>query len=173
MVGEYGPWSTPKTIICMCFLFFPPSKVQQQFWYIKWSCYNSYQSISFWTWRQKFLGHNLNLPAHQGFRAGPLTLSQTSPCFYVSAVQVFLKLCGKRRNCSLWAISPFPTVFSNDFGEFSGIYMNAKIVELSQFEMSPKFVLWERVNLWDAFLQAFKKPSTTILDSWWILTIFN
>ena len=24
------------------------------------------------------------------------------------------KHCGKRRNCSLWAISPFPTVFSRD-----------------------------------------------------------
>ena len=25
------------------------------------------------------------------------------------------KHCGKRRNCSLWAISPFPTLFSKDF----------------------------------------------------------
>ena len=31
---------------------------------------------------------------------GLLTLSQTSPGFYVSAVQVFRKHCGKRRNCS-------------------------------------------------------------------------
>ena len=29
-----------------------------------------------------------------------LTLSQTSPGFYVSAVKVFWKHCGKRRNCS-------------------------------------------------------------------------
>ena len=29
-----------------------------------------------------------------------LTLSQTSPGFYVSAVQVIRKPCGKRRNCS-------------------------------------------------------------------------
>ena len=29
-----------------------------------------------------------------------LTLSQTSPGFYVSAVQVLWKHCGKRRNCS-------------------------------------------------------------------------
>ena len=29
-----------------------------------------------------------------------LTLSQTSPGFYVLAVQVFWKHCGKRRNCS-------------------------------------------------------------------------
>ena len=29
-----------------------------------------------------------------------LTLSQTSPDFYESAVEVFRKHCGKRRNCS-------------------------------------------------------------------------
>ena len=34
--------------------------------------------------------------------------SQTSPGFYVSAVHVFCKHCGKRRNCSLRAISPLP-----------------------------------------------------------------
>ena len=28
-------------------------------------------------------------------------------------IQTGRKHCGKRRNCSLWAISPFPTVFSN------------------------------------------------------------
>ena len=27
-------------------------------------------------------------------------------------IQTVRKHCGKRRNCSLWAISPFPTVFS-------------------------------------------------------------
>ena len=41
-----------------------------------------------------------------------LTFSQTSPGIYVSEVQIFRKLCGKRRNCSWWAISTFPTVFS-------------------------------------------------------------
>ena len=44
-----------------------------------------------------------------------LTLSQTSPGFYVSAVQVFWKYSGERRNCSQRAISPFPTVFSTNF----------------------------------------------------------
>ena len=39
---------------------------------------------------------------------GSLTLSKTSPCFYVSAVQVFRKHCGKRRNCMLRAVSPYP-----------------------------------------------------------------
>ena len=32
--------------------------------------------------------------------AKELTVSQTSFCFYASAVQVFRKHCGKRRNCS-------------------------------------------------------------------------
>ena len=44
--------------------------------------------------------------------------SQTSPGFYVSAVKVFGKHCGKRRNCSLRAISPFPTVFSTILENF-------------------------------------------------------
>ena len=29
-------------------------------------------------------------------------------------LQTCRKHCGKRRNCSIWAISPFPTVFSKD-----------------------------------------------------------
>ena len=33
-------------------------------------------------------------------KLNPLTLSETSPGFYVSAVLVFCKHCGKRRNCS-------------------------------------------------------------------------
>ena len=45
----------------------------------------------------------------------PLTLSQTSPGFYVFAVGVFWKHFQKRRNSSLRAISPFPTVFCNLF----------------------------------------------------------
>ena len=41
-----------------------------------------------------------------------LTLFQSSPDFYVSAVLVFRKHCGKRRNCSSKAISTFTKVFS-------------------------------------------------------------
>ena len=52
------------------------------------------------------------------FGAVCLTLSQTSPGFYVSAVKVFWKHCGKRRNCSWRAISPFPTVFSTRLETF-------------------------------------------------------
>ena len=52
-------------------------------------------------------------PGKFGCDINGLTISQTCPCFYVSAVQVFWKHCRKRRYCSLWAISSFPTVFSN------------------------------------------------------------
>ena len=41
------------------------------------------------------------------------SLSKTSPVFYLPAEQIFWKHCGKRRNCSSRAISPFPTLFSN------------------------------------------------------------
>ena len=40
------------------------------------------------------------------------SLSEASPNFYVSAVQIFRKQCFKSRNCLLGAISPFPTDFS-------------------------------------------------------------
>ena len=34
---------------------------------------------------------------------------------WLKVLQMGRKHCGKRRNCSLRAISPFPTVFSKDF----------------------------------------------------------
>ena len=34
----------------------------------------------------------------------------------MKVLQTGIKHCGKRSNFSLWAISPFPTAFSNDFG---------------------------------------------------------
>ena len=63
-----------------------------------------------------------------------LTLSQTSLGFYVSAVQVFRKQCGKSRNCSYRAISPFPSVFYR-FGELSAIFIKFEIVVCKLFEI--------------------------------------
>ena len=40
-----------------------------------------------------------------------LILSQTSPGFYISAVKVFWKQCGKRRNCLYWVIILFSRGF--------------------------------------------------------------
>ena len=57
-----------------------------------------------------------------------LTLSQTSPCFYMSAVQVCWKHWGKRRICSLQAISPFPTVFSTLIENFVPFLSNLELL---------------------------------------------
>ena len=38
--------------------------------------------------------------------------------FFTCLQYVFCKRCGKKRNCSFWAISPFPTVFSTHFKNF-------------------------------------------------------
>ena len=48
-----------------------------------------------------------------------LTLPQRSPGFYVFVVEIFWKHIGKRRNCSLRAISPCPYVFSFHLEPFS------------------------------------------------------
>ena len=77
-----------------------------------------------------------------------LTLSQTSPGFYVSSLQVFRKHCGKRRNCSLRAISPFPTVFSTCLKNFLAFSSNLKLSSANSFSLEEsKFVVWERVNI--------------------------
>ena len=81
--------------------------------------------LSLWRIKKKLL-----CPYLWGFF---LTLSQTSPGFYVSAVQVFWKHCGKRRNCSWWAISPFPTVFSTVWMNFLPF---SSILELSSANSS-------------------------------------
>ena len=65
-----------------------------------------------------------------------LTLSQTSPGFYVSAVHSFLKHCGKRRNCSSRAISPFPTVFSTRLKNFPSFSSNLKLSSANCFSLA-------------------------------------
>ena len=50
-----------------------------------------------------------------------------APLVYVSAVRVFW-------NHSLWAISPFTTVFSTNFGELSAIFIKHEIVICKLFE---------------------------------------
>ena len=71
----------------------------------------------------------------QAWQLPDLTLSQTSPGFYVSAVQVFWKHCEKTRNCSLWAISPFLTVFSNQLKNFIPFSSNLKLSSANSFNL--------------------------------------
>ena len=60
-----------------------------------------------------------------------LTLSQTSPDFYVSTVQVFWKHWGKRINCSWRAIYPFPSVFSTGLDNFRPFSSNSKLLSVN------------------------------------------
>ena len=64
-----------------------------------------------------------------------LTFSQTSPGFYVSAVQVFWKHSGKRKNCSLRAISSFPTVFSTHLENFLPFSSSLKLSFAESFSL--------------------------------------
>ena len=70
-----------------------------------------------------------------------LTLSQTSPVFYCSAVQVFWKHCGKRRNCS------FPQCFLPIWRTFYHSYQiqNCYLQTILVWKIL-KFVVWEGVN---------------------------
>ena len=72
----------------------------------------------------------------------------------MSVEQIFWKHCGKRRNCSLRAISPFPTVFSTLLENFAPFSSNLKLSFANSFRVwkSLKFVVWERVN-WFCYLK--------------------
>ena len=53
----------------------------------------------------------------------------------MSAVQVFWKHCGKRKNCSQRAISPFPTVFSTQFKNFQPFSSDLKLSSANSFRL--------------------------------------
>ena len=75
-----------------------------------------------------------------------LTLSQTSSSFNVSAVQVFWKHCGKRRNCNEQFLL-FPECFLPVWRTFCHLHQNqnCRLQTLSVWK-SLKFVVCERVN---------------------------
>ena len=90
-----------------------------------------------------------------------LTLSQISPGFYVSAVQVFWKHSEKRRNCSQRAISPFPTVFSTHFENFAPFSSNWRMSSANSFSLEkPKICRLGRVKviltIWRTLTDSFK-----------------
>ena len=65
----------------------------------------------------------------------------------MSAVQVYRKHCGKRRNCSFRAIYPFPTVFSNFWRILCQFYQirNCCLLTLSAWK-SLNFVVGKELN---------------------------
>ena len=78
--------------------------------------YSLYQTAKFWTapnWKhlQNDKGY-LTLSQMTNFRLFQRLCTQQFQIWWKSQkVQTIRKDCGKRRNCSLWAIYPFPSVF--------------------------------------------------------------
>ena len=72
-----------------------------------------------------------------------LTLFQTSPGFYLSALHIFRKHRGKMRYCVLLAISPFSKVFSIHLETFLTFPSNLKLSSANpvRFEESKIFLL--------------------------------
>ena len=73
-------------------------------------------------------------------RPGLLTFSQTSPCFHMSAGQVYWKHNGKRRNCSWRAISAFPTVFSTFLENSQPFLSNLKLSFANSFSLEQSII---------------------------------
>ena len=67
------------------------------------------------------------------YRPKGLTHSHTMMPFDAPGKQAFRKHCGKRRNCSLRAISPFPTVFSTGLDNFLPFSSNLKLSSAKSF----------------------------------------
>ena len=83
---------------------------------------------------------------YKSFLSSSSTLSQTSPCFYVSAVQIFLKTLWEKEKLLVTSnFSFFPRVYY-PFEDLSAIFMKLKIVVCKLFQKSINFVVWERVN---------------------------
>ena len=89
---------------------------------------------------------------------------------------VFGKHCGKRRNSSSQAISPFPSVFYT-FGELSAISSNSKLSSANSFSLEEsKIFLGERVKFLVIALSLFLVPyrpgwlsgERVRLMTWWL-----
>ena len=64
-----------------------------------------------------------------------LTHSHTMTPFDARAKWAFCRHCGKRRNCSLRAISPFPTVFSTCLYKFLPFSSNLNLSSANSFSL--------------------------------------
>ena len=89
---------------------------------------------------------------NKGFFGKGLSFSQTSPGFYVSAVQAFWKHCGKRRNAHTGQFLLF-LVFSTLLENFLPFWSNfIYCLQTLSVWKRLKFVVWERLNFYHAML---------------------
>ena len=82
---------------------------------------------SFLLFQRGFLSYHIQLPQFKPFL--------NKPWFYMSAVQLFWKHCGKRWNCLQRLISPFPTVFSILTENFPSFSSNLKLSSANSFSL--------------------------------------
>ena len=77
-----------------------------------------------------------------------LTLSQTSPGFYMSALELFLKILWEKEKLLVTSNFSFSNSVFFPFGELSVTFITVKIVVCKSLlvGMSLKFVVWERVK---------------------------
>ena len=99
--------------------------------------------------------------AHQLFLLVPQCFNpfQKSPGFYMSAVQGFSKHFRQRRQCSLRAMSPFPTVFSTCLKNFPPYSSNLKLSSANSFSFEESKICRLGKELKKLFLQWHQKPS--------------
>ena len=103
------------------------------------------------------------------------TLSETNPGFYVSVVQAFWKHCGKRRNRSYQAISPFPTVFSMLSESSLPFSSNLKLSSANSFSLEGSKILSFGKELKTVILSSFETYpifSLQMLSIWCSLLVY-
>ena len=99
------------------------------------------------------------------FEFGPvLTFSQTSPVFYIFAVQVLKTLWEKEKLLVKSNFSFSHSIFLL-FGELSAIFTKFKLKSANSFRKSLKFVIWVRVKLYHNLDQSWPFPKRQMLDS--------
>ena len=81
---------------------------------------------------EKYLKETYNLDKSHSHA---ITHSHTMTPFDAPGKQAFRKHCGKRRNCSWRAISPFPTVFSTHLDNFLPLSSNLKLSSANSFSL--------------------------------------
>ena len=88
-----------------------------------------------------------SLPSH-----GSLSLSQRSPCFYVSALQV--KTLWKKEKLLVTSNFSFSTEFSTILETFLPFLSNLKLSYANSFSLEElKFVVWESVKSLDSLIK--------------------
>ena len=97
-----------------------------------------------------------------------LTLSQIRPGFYVSALELFLKILWEKEKLLVTSNFSFSNSVFFPFGELSVTFITVKIVVCKSLlvGMSLKFVVWERVKPFPNKAWFLSDCITSLLIGW-------